>query len=292
MTDDFHLNFIFNLKSASISNPPILIGSYIFRQIVNAIDYLHSLKILHRDIKDENIIIDQYFHVKLIDFGSATFMEDGKLFSTFYGTTEYCSPEVLAGNKYAGPELEIWALGITLFVLIFFENPFIDIEETLHSELHFPHTTVTAISPALEKTLSSMLDKNPKTRCTMKQLVADPWVTQELQPCNFNFSWIVPCESHESNPDKYFSGQIYSSATGLSCSTGLSGPTSLADEEDSIIDDDIEDEELCDEACNIQLHHQEFDYRKCRKCSMKCSIYEIVKREKEREIEIQRIFNR
>lgn len=184
-------------------------------------------------------------------------MEEGKLFSTFYGTTEYCSPEVLAGNKYAGPELEIWALGITLFVLIFFENPFIDIEETLHSELHFPHT----VSPALEKTLTSMLDKNPKTRSTMKQLVADPWVTQELQPCNFNFSWIVPCESHESNPDKYFTGQVYSSATGLSTTS----PTSLADEEDSIIDDDIEDEELCDEACNIHLHHQEFDYRKCRK---------------------------
>lgn len=210
---------------------------------------------MHRDIKDENIIIDQYFHVKLIDFGSATFMEDGKLFSTFYGTTEYCSPEVLAGNKYAGPELEIWALGITLFVLIFFENPFIDIEETLHSELHFPHT----VSPALEKTLTSMLDKNPKTRCTMKQLIADPWLTQELSACNFNFGWIVPCEKYESNPDKYFTGQIYSSATGLSTTS----PTSLADEEDSIIDDDIEDEELCDEACSI--HMSEFDYRKCRK---------------------------
>lgn len=229
------------------------LGSYIFRQIVNAIDYLHSLKILHRDIKDENIIIDQYFHVKLIDFGSATFMEDGKLFSTFYGTTEYCSPEVLAGNKYAGPELEIWSLGVTLFVLIFFENPFIDIEETLHSELVMPH----AVSAPLEHILTSMLDKNPKFRCSMKELVSDPWITQELNSSNFNFSWIVPCEGHESNPDKYFTGQIYSSATGLSI-TSPHDNLSLADEEDSMIDadDDIEDD-LED------LH--EFDYRKCRK---------------------------
>ena len=69
---------------------------------------LFSAQILHRDIKDENIIIDHHFHPKLIDFGSATFMQEGKLFSTFYGTTEYCSPEVLAGNKYRGPELEMW----------------------------------------------------------------------------------------------------------------------------------------------------------------------------------------
>ena len=62
-------------------------------------DYLHSLNILHRDIKDENIILNQHFHIKLIDFGSATFMEEGKLFGTFCGTMEYCSPEVLSGNK-------------------------------------------------------------------------------------------------------------------------------------------------------------------------------------------------
>lgn len=61
--------------------------------------YLHSLDILHRDIKDENIILNEQFHVKLIDFGSAAFMEPGKLFGTFCGTIEYASPEVLSGNK-------------------------------------------------------------------------------------------------------------------------------------------------------------------------------------------------
>ena len=50
--------------------------------------------------QDENVILDEAFDVKLIDFGSAAVMEEGKLFSTFCGTMEYCSPEVLLGNKY------------------------------------------------------------------------------------------------------------------------------------------------------------------------------------------------
>ncbi|EAA04648.4 AGAP007688-PA [Anopheles gambiae str. PEST] len=210
------------------------LGCYIFRQIANAVDYLHSLNILHRDIKDENIIIDQHFHVKLIDFGSATFMQEGKLFSTFYGTTEYCSPEVLAGNKYAGPELEMWSLGVTLYVLMFFENPFLDIEETLKSELIIPQE----ISPELEYVLLSLLDKNPKTRITMKQLICTEWLTQEINPSAFNFAHIVPCEPYEVNPEKYFNGQIYSSQTGLSTSPHS---LSLVDDEDEG-DDEEEDE--------------------------------------------------
>ncbi|XP_037716009.1 PAS domain-containing serine/threonine-protein kinase isoform X2 [Drosophila subpulchrella] len=188
------------------------LGSYIFRQVADAVNYLHEQKILHRDIKDENIIIDHNFNIKLIDFGSATFMEEGKFFSTFYGTTEYCSPEVLAGNRYVGPELEIWALGVTLYVLMFFENPFIDVEETLKAEIQIPK----AVSEQLSRLLSSMLNKDPKYRCTMHQLITDPWLTQEVNPAAFSFSWIVPCKAHEANPDVYFSGYLYSSTSVLS----------------------------------------------------------------------------
>lgn len=79
------------------------LASYIFRQLVSAVGYLRSKSILHRDIKDENIVIAEDFTIKLIDFGSAAYLEKGKLFYTFCGTIEYCAPEVLMGNPAHGP---------------------------------------------------------------------------------------------------------------------------------------------------------------------------------------------
>ena len=59
----------------------------------------HSARIAFTQ-QDENIIINEYFHIKLIDFGSATYARtDGRMFSQFAGTVEYCSPEVLLGEK-------------------------------------------------------------------------------------------------------------------------------------------------------------------------------------------------
>uniref|UniRef100_A0A672FC74 non-specific serine/threonine protein kinase n=1 Tax=Salarias fasciatus TaxID=181472 RepID=A0A672FC74_SALFA len=118
------------------------LGSYIFRQLVATVFYLRSKNILHRDIKDENIIIDKSFHIRLIDFGSAAMMAPGKLFHTFCGTLEYCSPECdhVVLCRYEGPELEMWSLGVLLYTLLFGENPFCDVGEILEARRPWDRT--------------------------------------------------------------------------------------------------------------------------------------------------------
>ncbi|KAI9009913.1 hypothetical protein CLU79DRAFT_774464 [Phycomyces nitens] len=112
----------------------------IFRQVASAVHHLHSHKIIHRDIKDENVILDQHGGVRLIDFGSAAYLREGRRYETFVGTLDYAAPEILRGQNYEGPPQDIWALGILLYTLMYRENPFYDIDEIMAQELRVPFT--------------------------------------------------------------------------------------------------------------------------------------------------------
>ncbi|XP_042677071.1 PAS domain-containing serine/threonine-protein kinase isoform X2 [Centrocercus urophasianus] len=169
-----------------IDNQPDLdepLASYLFRQLVSAVGYLHCRNILHRDIKDENIVIAEDFTVKLVDFGSAAYLQPGKVFYTFCGTIEYCSPEVLSGKPYHGPELEMWSLGVTLYTLIFAENPFCELEEAMAAVLNFPRP----VSKDLMNLMVGLLHPAPEQRTTLAMLVEDPWLKQ---PVNLgDYTW-------------------------------------------------------------------------------------------------------
>lgn len=95
-------------------------------QIAEALAFLHKNGFVHRDVKDENVIIDEHCMIQLIDFGSAARIRTGRMFDTFSGTLDYAPAEILEGKPYAGPPQDIWSFGIVAFVLVCGECPFRD----------------------------------------------------------------------------------------------------------------------------------------------------------------------
>jgi serine/threonine protein kinase len=138
---------------------------HIFGQIVDAVAHLHRHNIVHRDIKDENVIVDSTGHVQLIDFGSAAYLKAEQKFDTFAGTLDYCAPEVLRGNTYTGPPQDVWSLGILLYTLIYKENPFYNIDEIMSRDLRIPYTLddgeYTARKKLIRIRLLKMMDAKP-----------------------------------------------------------------------------------------------------------------------------------
>ncbi|XP_067331626.1 PAS domain-containing serine/threonine-protein kinase isoform X2 [Channa argus] len=218
------------------------LASYIFRQLVAAIFYLRTKNILHRDIKDENIIIDKCFHIRLIDFGSAAMMAPGKLFYNFCGTLEYCSPEVLQGNPYEGPELEMWSLGVLLYTLLFSENPFCDVGEILDAKLKPPFS----LSPELNGVLRGLLHPDPTQRMTLDQLLLQPWISQPISLAEYSWNEVVPVSQ------SYYSPQHQGFIPKVNFQQGLFpdyGDETLPDEEE----EEDEDERLSMVALETEL---------------------------------------
>ena len=96
-------------------------GKFIFNIILDVINEIHKIGFTHRDIKCENILLDKWFNIKIVDFGFATFLYDKKgekKFNNFLGTFCYAAPEICENKKYDGKKIDIYSLGILLFILV------------------------------------------------------------------------------------------------------------------------------------------------------------------------------
>lgn len=117
----------------------------ILGQLADGLKFLHANNIVHRDVKDENVILDGEGHIQLIDFGSAAHINpratgssvssaaaSRRLFDTFSGTLDYAAAEILRGEKYGGKEQDVWALGVVGYVLLCGDCPFWNGEEAMN----------------------------------------------------------------------------------------------------------------------------------------------------------------
>lgn len=95
-----------------------------FRQIISAVQYCHSKNVVHRDLKAENLLLDAQYNIKIADFGFSNFYAPHKKLDTFCGSPPYAAPELFRGQKYAGPEVDVWSLGVILYTLVSASLPF------------------------------------------------------------------------------------------------------------------------------------------------------------------------
>lgn len=144
---------------------------FIFRQICSLIYHLHKHGIVHRDIKDENIIVDENRIIKLIDFGLAGYSKQGP-FDVFVGTIDYALPEVLRGERYEGKPQDIWALGILLYTMLYKENPFYNVDEIMEGDLRIPYVISQGSLSLVKRILQRDIDQRP----TITDIVEDDWL--------------------------------------------------------------------------------------------------------------------
>lgn len=157
-----------------------------FVQLVSVLEYMHNDKMIaHRDLKAENILLDKYNNIRLIDFGfSRQFTEDDPNLQTTCGSPAYIPPEMIKRQPYT-IAADVWSLGVLLYAIVVGRLPFEDPENSVtriltkiaYEEPYIPRN----LSPELQQLLPRMLCKNPDRRITIEEIKAHPWYPRDAE---------------------------------------------------------------------------------------------------------------
>jgi serine/threonine protein kinase len=162
-------------------------GRQFFRQIVSAVEYCHANLIVHRDLKPENLLLDGDGNIKISDFGLSNIIEPGKLLDSFCGSPLYAAPEILLAERYIGPPVDVWSMGVILYALLCGHLPWCGEtqSEITHNSIRGIYEEPAALSPSVKDLIRKMLTPSPRERITIGDIRAHPWINEgfnELPP--------------------------------------------------------------------------------------------------------------
>ncbi|EDV24975.1 uncharacterized protein TRIADDRAFT_4614, partial [Trichoplax adhaerens] len=161
------------------------------KQIIEATDYLHAQDIIHRDLKLENILVDEDDSIKIIDFGLSTFTKTRrekanvffirKLCQSQCGSPAYTAPELLAIDEY-GPKADIWSIGVDMFAMLTASLPFTtqsaDIKELHQKIMSFQINPVPdSLSEDAIDLMFKFLSVDPRERISLSNARKHKWLS-------------------------------------------------------------------------------------------------------------------
>ncbi|XP_035288335.1 hormonally up-regulated neu tumor-associated kinase homolog A [Anguilla rostrata] len=153
------------------------------RQLVMAVEHLHRAGVVHRDLKIENLLLDENDNIKLIDFGlsnCAGILGYSDPFSTQCGSPAYAAPELLSRKKY-GPKVDVWSVGVNMYAMLTGTLPF-TVEPFSLRALHQKmvdkemNPLPSHLSPDAVNLVKKLLEPDPIKRPNIHQVMSDPWL--------------------------------------------------------------------------------------------------------------------
>jgi polo-like kinase 1 len=181
-------------------------------QLVAGLKYIHSNHIIHRDLKLRNLFLTDKMKLKIADFGLATKIKyQGDKRRTVCGTPNYMAPEIIAGSNGHSYEVDIWALGIVLYVLLIgrppFETPDVNSTYARIQSCSFEFPSEIPISDEAKDLITKMLTLDPSKRLSLDQILRHKFVADYEIPKLMPISTLV-CPPTESFSKQYTVDQL------------------------------------------------------------------------------------
>lgn len=163
-------------------------GRYFLSQMIDVLSYMQGKGVVHRDLKLENILVNENMELKVADFGFATFKRIDKL-KSYRGTMTYMAPEIKEGKQYDGRQIDMFSTGVILFIIVQGIFPFKEAKKDeyfysliLNGKLdqYWKKVGGERLSPEFKELILSMFSYDPKKRPTVDELRNHAWMKKPM----------------------------------------------------------------------------------------------------------------